>query len=118
MKYLCYMKSHLFSLILLLLGAIVSILSFGNLENNINHNNLYHTQIAYGHNFTPNESASFLAFVEQLQAEAELVQANLANNYVSLPQQHANNAAVLLTPNITREIAEKNQRVLTILQWL
>jgi hypothetical protein len=55
-------------------------------------------QIAYGHNFTPNESASFLAFVEQLQTESELVQANLANNNISLAQQHANNAAVLLTP--------------------
>jgi hypothetical protein len=79
------------------------------LENNVNHNNLYLTQIAYGHNFTPNESASFLAFVEQLGTESELVQMNLANN--TLAQQHANNAAVLLTPNMTREIAERNQRV-------
>lgn len=30
---------------------------------------------------------------------------------ISLAQQHANNAAALLTPNITREIAEQNQRV-------
>ena len=94
----------------LLSGTIVSILSLG-LENNINHNNLQFTQIAYGHNFTPNESASFLAFIEQLQTESELVQTNLANNNISLAQQHANNARVLLTPNITREIAEQNQRV-------
>jgi hypothetical protein len=105
------MKSHLSVLMLLLSGAIVSILAFGSLENNVNHNNLYLTQIAYGHNFTPNESASFLAFVEQLRTESELVQVNLANNNVSLAQQHANNAAVLLTPNMTREIAERNQRV-------
>lgn len=68
-------------------------------------------QIAYAHNFTPNESASFLAFVEQLQTESELVQSNLANNNVSLAQVHANKAAALLTPNITEEIAEENQRV-------
>jgi hypothetical protein len=108
MKYLCYMKSHLF--LLLLLGTMVNIF-FGSLEININHNNLQLTQIAFGHNFTPNESVSFLAFVEQLQTESELVQANLANNNISLAQQHANNAAVLLTPNITREIAEQNQRI-------
>jgi hypothetical protein len=106
------MKSNLFILILLFSGAIVGNLSFGNLmKNNINHNNLYLTQNAYGHNFTPNESASFLAFVEKLQTESELVQMNLANNNMSLAQKHANNAAVLLTPNITREIAEQNQRV-------
>jgi ElaB/YqjD/DUF883 family membrane-anchored ribosome-binding protein len=103
------MRSHLL-LFALLSGTIVSVLSLG-LENNINHNNLQFTQIAYGHNFTPNESASFLAFIEQLQTEWELVQTNLANNNISLAQQHANNAAVLLTPNITREIAEQNQRV-------
>jgi hypothetical protein len=105
------MKSHLFLLKLLLSGIIVSILSVGSLENNVNHNNAYLTQIAYGHNFTPNESASFLVFVEQLQTEAELVQTDLVNNNISLAQRHANNAAALLTANITREIAEKNQRV-------
>jgi hypothetical protein len=36
---------------------------FGSYEDNIVNPNI---QKAYGHNFTPNESASFLAFVEQL----------------------------------------------------
>jgi hypothetical protein len=81
---LYHMKSHLSVFILLLSGAIVSILAFGSLENNVNHNILYLTQIAYGHNLTPNESASFLAFVEQLRTESELVQMNLANNNISL----------------------------------
>jgi hypothetical protein len=109
MKYSCYMRSHLL-LFALLSGTIVSILSLG-LENNTNYHNLQFSQIVYGHNFTPNESASFLAFVEQLQTESELVQTNLANNNISLAQLHANNAAVLLTPSITSEIAEQNQRV-------
>ena len=69
MKYLCYMKSNLFLFMLLLSGALY----FGSLENNTNHNYLRLTQIAYGYNFTPNESALFLAFVEQLQTESELV---------------------------------------------
>ena len=79
---------------------------FGSYEDNFINPNI---QIAYAHNFTPNESASFLAFVEQLQTESELVQSNLANNNVA--QVHANKAAALLTPNITEEIAEENQRV-------
>ena len=50
----------------------------------------------YGHTFSPNESASFLSFADQLQAESELVQTNLANE-LSLAQEHANKASSLLT---------------------
>ena len=81
---------------------------FGSYEDNFINPNI---QIAYAYNFTSNESASFLAFVEQLQTESELVHSNLANNNVSLAQAHANKAAALLTPNITEEFAEENQRV-------
>jgi hypothetical protein len=95
--------------VIIFLGIVIITYSLNELSNNKLLSPI--DQIAYGHNFTPNESASFLAFVEQLQTESELVQANLANNNISLAQQHANNAAVLLTPNITREIAEQNQRV-------
>jgi hypothetical protein len=66
---------------------------------------------AYGHTFSPNESASFLSFADQLEAESELVQTNLANDSISLAQEHANKASSLLTSNITTEIAEENQRV-------
>jgi hypothetical protein len=66
---------------------------------------------AYGHTFSPNESASFLSFVDQLQVESELVQTNLANGSTSLAQEHAKRAGSLLTSNITAEIAEENQRV-------
>ena len=64
-----------------------------------------------GHTFSPNESASFLSFADQLQAESELVQTNLANDSISLTQEHANKASSLLTSNITTEIAEENQIV-------
>ena len=66
---------------------------------------------AYGHTFSPNESASFLSFVDQIQVESELVQTNLANDSTSLAQEHAKKAGSLLTSNITTEIAEENQRV-------
>jgi hypothetical protein len=61
--------------------------------------------------FTTDETASFLAFADQLQVESELVQSNLINNNLSLAQNHANKAAALLTPGIIVEIAETNQKV-------
>jgi hypothetical protein len=68
-------------------------------------------QKVYSHMFTTDETASFLAFAVQLQAESELVQSNLINNNLSLAQNHANKAAALLTPGIIVEIAETNQKV-------
>ena len=62
------------------------------------------------HIFTLDETASFLAYADQLQVESELVKINLMNNNLSLAQNHANEAAALLTPNIVVEIAEKNQK--------
>ncbi len=82
------------------------------LGSNINMNNDNNSLLnAYGHTFSPNESASFLSFVDQLQVESELVQTNLANDSTSLAQEHAKKAGSLLTLNITTEIAEENQRV-------
>jgi DNA-directed RNA polymerase subunit F len=65
----------------------------------------------YGHLFTPNETASFVGIVDQIQAELELVVANLENNNVSLAQSHANKASSLLTPKIMIEITEDNPRL-------
>jgi hypothetical protein len=65
----------------------------------------------YGHTFTPNESASFISLVDQLRVESKLVQMSLRNDNLSLAQEHANKSAALLTSNVTKEIAEQNQRV-------
>ena len=72
----------------------------------------------YGHDFVPNESASFLSFANQLKTESELVQSNLANGSVDLAKEHAIRAIELLnsTDPINNvpwkdEIAERNQRV-------
>ena len=65
----------------------------------------------YGHTFTPNESASFLSLVDQLRVESELVQISLRNDNLSLAREHANKSAALLTSNVTKEIAEQNQRI-------
>ena len=65
----------------------------------------------YGHLFTPNETATFVGIVDQVQAELELVVANLENNNVSLAQSHAIKASSLLTPKIISEITEDNPRL-------
>jgi len=71
----------------------------------------FYNAIVYGHQFTPNETATFVGIIGQMQAELGLVPVNLANNNVSLAQNHANKAASLLTPRILVEIAEDNPRL-------
>ena len=95
--------------ILLSLAIILLSIILGSSTNINNDNNSFLN--AYGHTFSPNESASFLTFVDQIQIESELVQTNLANGSTSLAQEHAKKAGSLLTSNITAEIAEENQRV-------
>ena len=72
----------------------------------------------YGHNFVPNESASFLSLMDKLKAELGLVQTNLVNGNVSLAEEHATQAVEILNSkdpvnNITwkEEIAERNARI-------
>ena len=65
----------------------------------------------YAHIFSTDEIASFVAITDQVQIESELVQTNLANNNISLAQNHANKAAALLTPDIISEIAEANEEI-------
>jgi hypothetical protein len=65
----------------------------------------------YAHIFSTDETASFVAITDQVQIESELVRTNLANNNISLAQNHANKAAALLTPDIISEIAEANEEI-------
>lgn len=67
--------------------------------------------LTFGHNFSSNESAVFLALVDTMKAEAQLVQENLAHNNISLASEHADRTLSLLTDNVTKEIAERNQRL-------
>lgn len=93
---------------LLSLAIILLSIVLGSINMNNDNNSFLN---AFGHTFSPNESASFLSFVDQIQVESELVQTNLANDSTSLAQEHAKKAGSLLTSNITTEIAEENQRV-------
>ena len=71
----------------------------------------FNNLLVYGHLFTPNETATFVGTLDQIQAELELVIANLENNNVSLAQSHAIKTSSLLTPKIMIEITEDNPRL-------
>jgi hypothetical protein len=90
---------------LVLIGIIFSVTFLSSINCNPNY------QKAFAHIFTTDETASFVAFADQLRVESELVQTNLVNNNLSLAQKHADKADSLLTPTISIEIAEENQRI-------
>jgi hypothetical protein len=77
----------------------------------ISNNDNFYIEKIYAHLFTPNETATFVSIVYQLQAELELVSMNLANNNLSLAQNHASKASSLLTQRILAEIAEDNPKL-------
>jgi hypothetical protein len=72
-----------------------------------NTDNFYNVKL-YGHFFTPDETATFVGILDQMQTELKLILTNLENNNVSLAQNHANKTASLLSPKIWFEIAEDN----------
>ena len=61
-----------------------------------------------GHNFTPNEDASFLSLMDDLKGIILLIRANVDNPTLV---EYANNASSLLNSSTTKEINEKNQRL-------
>lgn len=82
--------------------VLVALLLFGS--------NIYNHQI-YGHNFAGDESATFLALMDQIQTEMDLININLVANNQPLAKEHLNNIDELYTKNIKKEIAERNERI-------
>ena len=68
----------------------------------------YNNQQIYAHNFATDESASFLALIDEMQIEMNLINANLLMNNQSLAQDHLTKLKQLYTDDIKKEIAEKN----------
>ncbi len=97
-------------LLFVLFYLILSILVFSNNDN-------FHIEKIYAHFFTPNEMATFVSIVYQLQAELELVSTNLANNNLSMAQNHANKASSLLNQRMLAEIAEDNPKLAADLNY-
>lgn len=91
-------------ILFVLFYLILSILIFSN-------NDIFHIEKIFAHQFTPNETATFVFTVYQLQTELELVSSNLANNNLPLAQNHASKASSLLIQRILAEIAEDNPKL-------
>ena len=71
---------------------------------------IYTNQI-FGHNFAGDQSASFLALMDQIQTEMSLINTNLVDNNQPLAKDHLNKINELYTKNIKNEIAERNDRI-------
>ena len=82
--------------------AVLAILLYSSYNNN---------QQIYGHNFAGDESASFLALMDQMQTEMMLINTNVNLNNQSLAQDHLNEIKKLYTETIKKEIAERNERI-------
>jgi hypothetical protein len=64
----------------------------------------------FPHNFTPNESASFLSLVDQIKSVLITVkQDNSSNN--GLAREQAQYARMLLNDSVLKELKERNQRI-------
>lgn len=68
------------------------------------------SQQAFAHEFSGDESASFLALVESIKVELDLVQRNLASN-ITLAEKHAEHGHEHLDEDIIEEISERNKRL-------
>jgi hypothetical protein len=67
-------------------------------------------QQAFAHTFSGDESASFLALVESIRSELDLVESNLATN-ATLAEGHAAHAHEHLDNHTIEEISERNERL-------
>ena len=67
---------------------------------------------AYAHNFSGDESAAFLAKVQELKVETHLIQQDLASsNNKTLAAWHLDKMSEFWNANDTKEMGERNQRL-------
>ena len=84
-----------------IITSIVAVILFDSFTNQI-----------FGHTFAGDESASFLALMDQMQTEMNLINTNLITNNQSLAKDHLNKiTSELYTEEIKKEIAERNERI-------
>jgi hypothetical protein len=65
---------------------------------------------AYAHNFSGDESASFLAKVQELKVQTHLIQQDASTNKTLVPW-HVDKISEFWNANDTKEMAERNQRL-------
>ena len=90
--------------------ALVTVTLFSPIHLTASAINIAFVHKAYGHSFSPNDYASFMATMDEFVTESKLVQANMANNNLTLAQEHADKAASIYAWDLMGEIAEKDQK--------
>ena len=93
---------------LLILGILFSIITHNN-TNIIDDSTFF--QNVYGHNFPPNNYASFVASLDQFQIESNLVQSNLLNHNMTLAQKHADEAVSIFYWDLLVEIVKQDKKI-------
>jgi hypothetical protein len=99
-----YIRININKVQLLTITIVVIVLLFGG-------SSVYKNNNVYGHNFAGDESASFLALMDQMQTEMNLLNTNLIADNQSLAKDHLNQINQLYTKNIKKEIGERNERI-------
>ncbi|WP_458745777.1 hypothetical protein [Candidatus Nitrosocosmicus sp. T] len=94
--------------VLLILGILFSIITHNN--TNIIHDSTFFPNV-YGHNFPPNNYASFVASLDQFQIESNLVQSNLLNHNITLAQKHADEAVSIFYWDLLVEIVKHDKKI-------
>jgi hypothetical protein len=102
------MKQKNIQCALLILGILLSIITHNN-TNIIDDSTFF--QNVYGHNFPPNNYASFVASLDQFQIESNLVQSNLINHNTTLAQKHADEAVSIFYWDLLVEIVKQDKKI-------
>ncbi len=63
------------------------------------------------HTFTNNESAAFLALIDNMKIQASLIQQSISSGNIDIAKQHVDKLKELYSNHTNEEIAEKNERI-------
>lgn len=69
------------------------------------------------HNFSSDESASFLSLVDQIKSAISPIKDDISSN-ITLARIQAQYARMLLSDNVTKELKERNPRIATELNQM
>ena len=66
---------------------------------------------SFAHTFTNNESAAFLALIDNMKIQASLIQQSISSGNIDIAKQHIDKLKELYSNHTNEEIAEKNERI-------
>ena len=69
------------------------------------------SNFSYGHMFTNDESATFMALVDQIKVQGKEIKNHLLNGDTNTASKHLQKIMSLYTDDIDKEIKEKNERI-------